>query len=48
MALLLDLLGTGWVGFVVQVVTGWVSLMLGISVLTTLYGHVVERRPLNG
>lgn len=29
-----------------QVIAGWVKLMVGISILTTLYGHYVEKRPL--
>lgn len=31
---------------IISVVTQWVSMMIGISILTTLYGHVVEGRPL--
>ena len=30
----------------VSIAGGWVTGMLGLSVLTTLYGHLVERRPL--
>jgi len=26
--------------------TQWISVMLGVSILTTLYGHLVENRPL--
>ncbi|MES2433107.1 MAG: hypothetical protein V4586_04705 [Pseudomonadota bacterium] len=29
-----------------QVVSEWVILMVGISILTTLYGHYIEKRPL--
>lgn len=29
-----------------SIVVGWVSAMLGLSILTTLYGHYVEGRPL--
>lgn len=29
-----------------QVVTGWVQMMIGASILTTLYGHYIEKRPL--
>jgi hypothetical protein len=29
-----------------QFVTQWVSVMVGVSILTTLYGHYVEGRPL--
>ena len=34
------------VALVINMALNWVTLMLGISVLTTLYGHLVERRPL--
>lgn len=27
-------------------IVGWVALMVGIAILTTLYGHYVERRPI--
>ena len=33
-------------GFAVDVVVQWVTLMVGVSILTTLYGHVIEGRPL--
>ncbi len=29
-----------------QVVTGWVQMMISASILTTLYGHYIEKRPL--
>jgi hypothetical protein len=29
-----------------QLISGWIMLMVGISVLTTLYGHYIEKRPL--
>ena len=29
-----------------QVVTGWPIMMVGLSILTTLYGHYIEKRPL--
>jgi hypothetical protein len=32
--------------FAWQALTGWVITMVGISVLTTLYGHYIEKRPL--
>jgi hypothetical protein len=32
--------------FVWSGLTGWISLMLGASVLTTLYGHYIEKRAL--
>ncbi len=34
------------VGFVVDVILQWLTVMLGLSILTTLYGHLVEGRPL--
>ncbi|WP_299906539.1 hypothetical protein [uncultured Paracoccus sp.] len=33
-------------GVVLQIVSGWVVMMVGLSILTTLYGHYVEGRPL--
>lgn len=36
------------VGFVVDVAMQWITVMLGLSVLTTLYGHIIEKRPLVG
>lgn len=30
-----------------QIVTGWFATIIGISVLTTLYGHYVEGRPID-
>lgn len=35
------LLAAAW-----QVLSGWAILMVGISILTTLYGHYIEKRPL--
>ena len=35
----------GLVTLVYQVVIGWIGLMLGVGVLTALYGHLVEGRP---
>lgn len=32
--------------FLWGVVVGWLLMMVGISILTTLYGHYVEKRPL--
>ena len=29
-----------------QLISGWIVLMVGISVLTTLYGHYIEKREL--
>lgn len=34
------------VGFVLNIALNWLTMMLGISILTTLYGHVIEDRPL--
>lgn len=34
------------IGSVLQLILTWLTMMLGISVLTTLYGHVIEKRPL--
>lgn len=34
------------IGFVLNIVLNWISMMLGISILTTIYGHVIENRPL--
>lgn len=34
------------IGFVVNLAVQWLLLMLGISILTTFYGHVIEKRPL--
>lgn len=36
------------VGFVLDVGIQWLLLMLGTSILTTLYGHLIEKRPLIG
>ncbi len=36
------------IGFVLDVVVQWLLLMLGVSILTTLYGHLIEKRPLIG
>ncbi len=41
------LFGSGSImGFVVGLAVQWLSLMVGISILTTLYGHLVEGRDL--
>lgn len=34
------------IGTVLQLMLTWLTMMLGISILTTLYGHVIEERPL--
>lgn len=36
------------VAFACDLVVNWATLMVGVSILTTLYGHVVEGRPLSG
>ncbi len=33
-------------GFAVDLFVQWLTLMVGVSILTTLYGHVIEGRPL--
>ncbi|SFR54121.1 hypothetical protein SAMN04488005_2731 [Yoonia tamlensis] len=33
-------------GFAVDIFVQWLTLMVGVSILTTLYGHVIEGRPL--
>jgi hypothetical protein len=35
------------VGYVWRLVVGWFALMVGTSVLTTLYGHFIERRSID-
>ncbi len=32
--------------FLWQAVTGWLVMMVGVSILTTLYGHYIQKRPL--
>ncbi|MFC2969969.1 hypothetical protein [Acidimangrovimonas pyrenivorans] len=44
--LVLSLLHLGTVLQVWMAVAGWARLMVGISLLTTIYGHYVEKRPL--
>ncbi len=39
-------LPTGLVYYAVIVAINWFTMMVGISLLTTLYGHLVEKRPL--
>lgn len=34
------------IGFAMSVAMQWLLLMLGISILTTFYGHLIEKRPL--
>lgn len=38
--------GQSFIALIVQQVVNWFTLMVGLSVLTTLYGHLVEKRPL--
>ncbi len=34
------------IGFGLDMIVQWFLLMLGVSILTTLYGHLIEKRPL--
>jgi hypothetical protein len=36
----------GMPGIIAQIVMQWISLMVGASMLTTIYGHVIEGRDL--
>lgn len=46
-SLILGLLPVGlWPGLVLQAALTWVTMMVGTSLLTTLYGHLVEGRSL--
>lgn len=36
---------SGVIGAIYQGVVGWIGLMIGVSTLTALYGHLVEGRP---
>ena len=36
----------GIIAFVLDVAANWVFIMVGISILTTLYVHLIEKRPL--
>ena len=36
----------GPVALVWQLIIGWVQMMVGVSILTTLYGHYIEKRDL--
>ncbi len=40
--------GIPLVSSIAELAINWLSMMVGISVLTTIYGHVVEGRPLTG
>lgn len=52
LALVIELAGAflfsmlGPVALAWQLVIGWVQMMVGVSVLTTLYGHYIEKRDL--
>lgn len=35
-----------WIGLVWQLLSGWLQLLVGVSIITTLYGHFVEKRPI--
>ncbi|MEO9865661.1 MAG: hypothetical protein ABJO29_17290 [Yoonia sp.] len=34
------------IAFVFNIALNWITMMFGISILTTIYGHVIENRPL--
>lgn len=36
----------GWAYYIVIILINWFTMMVGISLLTTLYGHLIEKRPL--
>lgn len=38
--------GFGLMAQIWQIISGWPVMMVGLSILTTLYGHYVEKRPL--
>ncbi len=38
--------GFGFFAMIWQFITGWPIMMIGLSILTTLYGHYIEGRPL--
>jgi hypothetical protein len=42
---LLTMMAAGWLPVMLcLIVSGWIKLMLGVSILTTLFGHYVEGR----
>lgn len=41
------LIPPGAIAVIVSLAVGWLTLMLGTSILTTLYGHLVQNRPLS-
>lgn len=46
-AILAGLFQGGIIGSILELVVNWISLMVGISILTTLYGHAVEGRSID-
>jgi len=40
------ILGVPVIGFIISIMLSWLTMMLGISILTTIYGHVIEGRDL--
>ena len=36
----------GPLAFLIDLAVQWTILMLGVSILTTFYGHLIEKRPL--
>eukprot|EP01013_Petalomonas_cantuscygni_P003432 TRINITY_DN13609_c0_g1_i1.p1 TRINITY_DN13609_c0_g1~~TRINITY_DN13609_c0_g1_i1.p1 ORF type:complete len:277 (+),score=77.55 TRINITY_DN13609_c0_g1_i1:22-831(+) len=41
------LVGANLVGALLDLIVQWFTIMVGVGILTTLYGHIVEGRPLN-
>jgi len=39
-------IGMPLIGMILNIAVSWVTLMVGASILTTLYGHLIEGRPL--
>lgn len=39
-------IGMPVIGMILNIAVSWVTLMVGASILTTLYGHLIEGRPL--
>ncbi len=40
--------GIPLISYILSIIIQWVTMMIGVSVLTTIYGHVVEGRSLSG
>lgn len=38
--------GIWWVAAIWEILVGWIQLIVGVSIVTTLYGHYIEKRPL--